>query len=196
MVGNTSPSIIGPSSLPVLVYSTNHTLSSVNDFKAASPASFNMIGLMPDEYCITLDPSIVPVQHSQRMVPIELQEEIEANTQYGKPWHYFYYAHPPVLILSLIYPQKANGSIHVCLDLKDLNKVIICKHHKTSILEEVTYKLDGSKVLSKLDAHNGFWSTHVDYGLSLLTTLNTHLGKYRFLRVPFDLKMSKDIYQI
>ena len=31
---------------------------------------------------------------------------------------------------------------------------------------------------------------------SLLTTFNTHLGRYRFLHVPFRLKMSQDIFQM
>ena len=31
---------------------------------------------------------------------------------------------------------------------------------------------------------------------SLLTTFNTHLGRYRFLRVPFGLQMSQDIFQM
>ena len=37
---------------------------------------------------------------------------------------------------------------------------------------------------------------HLTETASLLTTFNTHLGRYRFLRVPFGLKKSQDIFQM
>ena len=37
---------------------------------------------------------------------------------------------------------------------------------------------------------------HLTEEASLLTMFNTHLGRYRFLHVPFGLKMSQDIFQI
>ena len=37
---------------------------------------------------------------------------------------------------------------------------------------------------------------HLTEEASLLTMFNTHLGRYRFLRVPFRLKMSQDIFQM
>ena len=37
---------------------------------------------------------------------------------------------------------------------------------------------------------------HLTEEASLLTTSNTHLGRYRFLCVPFGLKMSQDIFQM
>ena len=35
---------------------------------------------MPGQYTIRVDPSIPPVQHAHREVPIEAKEEIEKNT--------------------------------------------------------------------------------------------------------------------
>ena len=37
---------------------------------------------------------------------------------------------------------------------------------------------------------------HLSEEASLLTTFNTHLRRYRFLHVPFRLKMSQDIFQM
>ena len=45
---------------------------------------------------------------------------------------------------SLRYPQESNHSIHICLDPKDLNKVIITKHHKAPALDEITHQWAGS----------------------------------------------------
>ena len=41
-----------------------------------------------------------------------------------------------------------------------------------------------------------FWSVHLDDASSHLTTINTHKGRYRFLRMPFSLKMAQDVFQM
>ena len=79
---------------------------------------------------------------------------------------------------------------------KRSNKVIIREHYKAPTLEEISHKLAGATVFSKLDAKDGFWSVHLDNASSHLTTFNTHKGKYRFLRIPFSLKMAQDVFQM
>ena len=48
----------------------------------------------------------------------------------------------------------------------------------------------------KLNAKDGFWSIHLDEKSSYLTTFNMHHGRYRFLDMPFSLKMSQDVFQM
>ena len=50
-------------------------------------------------------------------------------------------------------------------------------------------------MFSKLDAKNGYWSVELDESSSLLTTFNTPFGRYRYLRMPFGLIMSQDVFQ-
>ena len=56
--------------------------------------------------------------------------------------------------------------------------------------------LSGATCFSKLHAKDGFWSIHLDEDSSYLTTFNTHSGRYRFLHMPFSLKMSQDVFQM
>ena len=60
------------------------------------------------------------------------------------------------------------------LDSDDLNKAIICEHHKCSVLEEVTYRFSG--LFPKADGYNRFWSAHPNDEPPLLTAFNTYLG--------------------
>ena len=103
---------------------------------------------------------------------------------------------PMEWVSSLTYPHKADGSLHICLDPHDLNKAIIREHYKAPTLDEITHKLSGAKVFSKLDAKDRFWSIHLDTPSSFLTTFNTHKGCYQFLGMPFGLKMSQDVFQM
>ena len=96
----------------------------------------------------------------------------------------------------LTYLKKANGKLRICLDPKDLNKAIIHENHKVPILEEIAHILTGATKFSKVDGNKAFFGTHLTYEASFLTMFNTHLGRYRSLRVPFGLKMSQDIFQM
>ena len=103
---------------------------------------------------------------------------------------------PTEWVSSLTYPQKADGSLHICSDPRDLNKAIIQEHYKAPTLDEITHKLSGAKVCSKLDVKDGFWIIHLDTASSYFTTFNTHKGCYWFLYIPFRLKMSQDVFQM
>ena len=54
----------------------------------------------------------------------------------------------------------------------------------------------GATKFSKVDGNKAFFGMHLTEEASLLTTFNTHLRRYRFLHVPFGLKMSQDIFQM
>ena len=98
---------------------------------------------------------------------------------------------PTPWVSSLTYPKKANGKLRICLDPKDLNKAIIHENHKAPTLEEIAHVLTGATKFSKVDGKKAFFGMHLTEEVSLLMTFNAHLGRYRFLCVPFGLKMSK-----
>ena len=82
------------------------------------------------------------------------------------------------------------------LTQKDLNKAIIHENNKAPTLEEIAHVLTGANKFSKVDSSKAFFGIHLTYKASLLTIFNTHLGRFRFLCVPFGLKMSQDIFQM
>ena len=86
--------------------------------------------------------------------------------------------------------------MRICLDPKDLNKAIIHENHKAPTLEEIAHILTGATKFSKVDGNKAFFGMHLSEDASLLTMFNTHLRRYRFLHVPFGLKMSQDIFQM
>ena len=47
----------------------------------------------------------------------------------------------------------------------------------------------------EIDAKSGFLQIKLDYESSLLTTFNTPIGRYRWLRLPFGIKSALEIYQ-
>ena len=152
---------------------------------------------MPGQYTIRVDSPVPPVQHARRKVLSEAREEIEKALQKMVDNGIIApITEPTEWVSSLTYPRKSDGTICPCLDPCGLNKAIIHEHYKAPTLEEISHKLSGATVFSKLDAKDGFWSIHLDTPSSYLTTFNTHKGCYQYLCMPFGLKMSQDVFQM
>ena len=182
---------------PIYVEPGSVWINSTRDLQTLYPNSFDWIGDMSGEYNIKTNSSIPPVQHGRCKVPIEHKAEIEKElnemVRQGiivkqmelTPW-----------VSSLTYPKKPNGKLRICLDPKDMNKAIIRENHKAPTLEEIAHVLTGATKFSKVDSNKAFFRMHLTKRASLLTMFNTHLSRYCFLRVPFGLKMSQDIFQM
>lgn len=163
------------------------------------PETFDGIGQFEGLYHITIDKSIPPVVHAQRKVPLTLKDKIKDELEDMENQSIIQKikeGEPTAWVNSLIYREKANGRLRLCLDPKDLNRAIQREHYITPTLEEILPKLSGARYFSILDAKCGYWNIKLDKESSYLTTFNTPYGRYRFLRMPFGLKMSQDIFQM
>ena len=98
-------------------------------------------------------------------------------------------------INSIVPVMKDDGSVRLCLDAKDLNIAIERNQWYARTLDDILPELAQSKYFTVKDATSGFWHMPLDFGSSLLTTFNTLWGKYRWLRMPFGLKVSGDVFQ-
>ena len=174
------------------------SITSKQELMDMYPECFNgTVGCFDDyTYHITLDPEVSPVVHAPRKVPIELKDKLQAELREMESQDIIAKVTQPTdWVNSLVIREKENGRLRLCLDPKDLNKAIKREHHPIPTLQEITPKLSGAKLFSKLDARNGYWNVKLDDESSYLTTFNTPFGRYRFLRMPFGLRMSQDIFQ-
>ncbi|KAF7648890.1 hypothetical protein LDENG_00150500 [Lucifuga dentata] len=88
-----------------------------------------------------------------------------------------------------------DGKIRICIDPSDLNKVIKREHYPMHTIEQVVSFMPGAKVFSVLDAKSGFLQIELDEASSFLTTFNTPVGRFRWLRLPFGIKCAPEIFQ-
>ena len=84
--------------------------------------------------------------------------------------------------------SKKNGDIKICLDPRPLNKAIKRQRH-------IIFNLAGAKYFTILDVKCGYWQVPLDCESSKLTTFSTIFGNYKFLRHPFGLNVSQDVFQ-
>ena len=69
---------------------------------------------------------------------------------------------PTEWISSLTYSRKPDGTFCPCLDPHDLNKAIIREHYKAPTSDEISHRLSGATVFSKVDTKDGFWRIYLD----------------------------------
>ena len=79
----------------------------------------------------------------------------------------------------MVIVKKPNGNIRVCLDPKDLNKVLKRSHYPMPTIDDILPELSRAKVFSVFDVKTGFWHVELDEKSSKLTCFNTPFGRYR-----------------
>ena len=55
---------------------------------------------------------------------------------------------PTEWVSSITYPRKPDGTLWICLDARDLNKVISREHYKAPTLKEISHKLADATIFS------------------------------------------------
>ena len=143
-----------------------------------------------------IDPTVKPVIHAPMRQPKALAEkivaklkEMETNGRLTKV------TEPTDWVNSMVTVVKGE-KVRICLDPKDLNHAIRREHYRIPTVEEVVADMpEGAKVFSVLDAKSGLLQIKIDYESSLLTTFNTPVGRYRWLRLPFGINSAPELFQ-
>jgi len=175
---------------------TTKEINNLETLKQLYPEQFQGIGKFKRQYKLNVIENAKPVIHAPRRAPIQLREKIQAelkrmvNLDVIKPVN-----EPTDWVSSITYVTKADGSLRICLDPRDVNLALKRGQHHTPTIEELTHKFSGATVFSKLDAKSGYWAVPLDAESQLLTTFNSPFGRFCFKRLPFGLKTSQDVFQ-
>ena len=168
-----------PGSREAPIYHEPGTVSckTVEDLKKLYPNSFDRLGSLKGAYNIRVDPTVKPVTHARRKVPIESKEAIDKELDYLIEEEIITeQVEPTPWVSSVTFPRKPNREVRVCLDPSNLNKAIIREHHKPMTVEEIAHELAGATVYTKANALKAFLHIHLTHEASLLTTFNSHKG--------------------
>jgi hypothetical protein len=153
-------------------------------------------GTLPGTYTLKIDPSVKPVVHAPRRQPRHLIEKITQKLhEMEKDEHITKVSDPTDWVSSMVTVVK-NDKVRICLDPKDLNKAIKREHYPIPTVEEVVASMPpNAKLFSVVDAKSGFLQIKLDQESSLLTTFNTPIGRYRWLRLPFGIRSAPELFQ-
>ena len=149
---------------------------------------FEGLGELPGEYHIEVDPSVSPVIHAARKVPLALQPRLKSDLDEMELKGVISKCDAPTdWVSSLLIVEKKNGSLRLCLDPRDLNRAVKREHFVLPTCDDVVTKLHGKSIFSIIDMKDGFREVKLDEPSSKLCTFNTPFGRYSMQRLPFGL---------
>ena len=138
------------------------------------------------EFGIDLTPGSHPISKAPyRMAPAELEElkkQLEELIEKGfvrpsiSPWG------APVLFV-----KKKDGSMRLCVDYRELNKVTIKNKYPLPRIEDLFDQLHGAAVFSKIDLRTGYHQLRIKRDDIPKTAFRTRYGHYEFTVMPFGL---------
>ena len=78
---------------------------------------------------------------------------------------------------------------------RPLNTAICREHFQLPTLEDITTRLSGACIFSKLDANHGYWQIPLSKSSQLLSTFNSPFRRYCFKHMPFGIKSAQEVFQ-
>ncbi|CAH8542619.1 unnamed protein product [Schistosoma intercalatum] len=97
----------------------------------------------------------------------------------------------------IVTPLKSDGKTpRICGDYRlTLNSRLLKQTCTTVEAEDILNRLHGSKVFSKVDLKDAYLQIPLDESSSILTTINTPFGLFKYNFLPFGLSCSPAIFQ-
>ena len=75
------------------------------------------------------------------------------------------------------------------------NEALLRTHHPYRTSKEILQDHNGSKYFSKIDLKQCYHQTELDKSFRRLTTFKTHVGPWRYKRLPFRASVGSEICQ-
>ena len=145
-----------------------------------------------------IDESVRPVAITNRNIPFHMRPKIEAEelrllkedtiekvpVDEPTPW-----------VSPIVTPPKKDGSIQLCIDMREPNKAVTRERHNMPTLDELIHNLNGAIVLSKLDLSSGYHQLERHPSSRYITTFTTHNGLYMYKTLNFGISSASEIFQ-
>ena len=154
------------------------------------------VGLLDGDVHLEVDESVQPVQMPLRRVPIGIRDRVESELQrLVSDGIIAQVTEPSKWVSALLVVSKPNGKVRLCIDPRPLNKALKRAHYVIPTVDDILPQLSNVKVMSLCDAKEAFWMLKLDEDSSKLTTFETHMGRFRWLRMPYGLKICPEVFQ-
>ena len=115
----------------------------------------------------------------KRMLETGVIERIESS-----PW-----------ISNIVTARKKDGGVRICVNMTAANQALIPERHPLPTMEELTAKVAGCTVFSKLDLLWGYTQLELDPEVRYLTAFVTHDGVFQFRTVVFGMSTGPSAFQ-
>jgi hypothetical protein len=86
----------------------------------------------------------------------------------------------------MVIVRKQKGKLGICIYPQPLNKVLIRERYKMPTFDDILHELKDAKIFTKLDVKEAFYHAKLEEESSILTTMITPFGRYRWKKYHLD----------
>lgn len=97
--------------------------------------------------------------------------------------------------VTLAYKKEEGRRSRLCIDFRDLNKIVVPQSQPFPLIEDLMGKTVNSKYFTTLDINSAFWSIPLKIQDREKTAFATQEGHYQWTCLPFGLKTAPAIFQ-
>ena len=144
----------------------------------------NASGAMPGTYSIKIDLTKTLVVHGPCRQPAALLPKIVSELKVMEKEGPLVKVTQPTDWVNYLIVSSRGDKNRICFYAGDLNKTVMREHYPMPTVEEISAKITEAKVFTVLDVKNGYLQMKLDDKSSLLTTMKTPIGRYRWLKQP------------
>ncbi|GJT65860.1 putative reverse transcriptase domain-containing protein [Tanacetum coccineum] len=94
----------------------------------------------------------------------------------------------------VLFVKKKDGSFRMCIDYRELNKLIVKNRYPLLRIHDLFNQLQGSSVYSKIDLRSSYHQLRVRDEDIPKTTFRTYYGHYEFQVMPFGLTNAPAVF--
>lgn len=157
---------------------------------------FEGIGKINKQYNITLKDDSIPFVSAPRKIPIALKNRVKEKLDKMVSENIIVpVTEPTDWVNPIVVVPKSNGDIRICMDPRNLNKYVKREFFQIPTQDYLFSQLTGARYFTLLDASSAFLQIPLTYESSLLCTITTIFGRYRYLRLPYGLSAAPEIFQ-
>ena len=151
--------------------------------------------LVGKEIELNIDETVKPVRQKQRRVPFLLREAVELELlRLVEEGILERVSGPTTWVSNLIMVPKEDGSVRLCSDARAANKAIKRIRHMGLTIDDIIYRLNGSKWFAKIDLRKAYLQLVLNKASRNITTITTHIGLFRYTRLCFGICSAAEIF--
>lgn len=156
---------------------------------------FEGMGTLPEKHHIHLKSDAQPFVCAPRQVAHHIKPKLKAELdRLASEGIIAKCTEPSEWVSPIVVVPKPNEKVRVCLDPQQLNQSIQREIFTLPTCNEILSSVGQSKFFSALDATQGFHQIMLDEESSKLTAFLTPYGRFRYLRLPFGLCSSPEVF--
>lgn len=132
-----------------------------------------------------------------RRIPLAIRTEVRAQLEQMEETGIITKMNEPSDWVSnlTVVEKKQTKKLRLCIDPQELNANLKDDNYLMPTISEITAKLAGKKWFTVLYLKDGYWQVKLNEKTSKLCTFSTPFGNYRYVRMPFGIKIAAQIFQ-